>query len=543
MDPDFTVNDDLGTYTPEEIDALIEAGNAALDVLFAIEAPTDADVAEAQRVAGLVVNLSDERDSRLTAASDRAAAMSALRDSREPAEEEPVEEVIVEDEPIVEAAVEEVVVTPVTPIVAPVAASVRRIAATRTVRPKVPAKPNASMSITASADVPDFAVGSAIGDMATLTTAVINRMTGFPAPAGIEGGQMQKYSVASFRKQFPTELVADRDRDDFDVVEAAARESRLPGGSLTAAGGWCSPSETLYDFCTGETTDGLLSLPEIQVKRGGVKYTKGPDFATLYANTGFTQTEAQAIAGVVKTCYEVPCPTFTDVRLDAIGLCIKVPILTNAAYPELVQRVISGSLIAQQHRVSVALINKMVTASGAALATNGVGAVSTNTLDAVELIVAQTRQDYRLSLSANLEVIAPFWLLGAIRADLAARNGVDLLAVSDAQINAYFAVRGASVQWVYNWQPLVAGEEGYPSTVQIMAYPAGTYVKGTSQVINLSAVYDAAELSVNRYTGLFAEEGILLLNRCYTSKLLTIPVCAGGVTGAASNTACFNLTP
>ena len=34
-------------------------------------------------------------------------------------------------------------------------------------------------------------------------------------------------------------------------------------GNLSAAGGWCAPSELNYGF---------LTLPEIQVKRGGVKW-------------------------------------------------------------------------------------------------------------------------------------------------------------------------------------------------------------------------------------------------------------------------------
>ena len=35
-------------------------------------------------------------------------------------------------------------------------------------------------------------------------------------------------------------------------------------------------------------------------------------------------------------------------------------------------------------------------------------------------------------------------------------------------------------------------------------------------------------------TGLFFEQGLLLLQNCYASKLVEIVVCAGGVTGEAS---------
>jgi hypothetical protein len=220
-----------------------------------------------------------------------------------------------------------------------------------------------------------------------------------------------------------------------------------------------------------------------------------------------------------------------------------VPILLNAGYPEVVQATISQALLAHQHRVSAYTITKMVAAAGAAQVPAVLGGATSNTLTGLEFIVAGIRQDYRLSFNAPVEAVAPFWLKGAIRADLAQRNGVDLLNVSDSEIDGYLRARGINVQWVYNWQPLVSSEEGYPVTAQVLVYPAGTFVKATTDVINLSAVYDAAELSVNRYTGLFMEEGIAVFKRCYGAKLITLNVCASGVTGAANATACFTLTP
>lgn len=326
-----------------------------------------------------------------------------------------------------------------------------------------------------------------------------------------------------------------------EVLEYAASESNLSGGSLVAAGGWCAPSETLYDLCAGETTDGIIDLPEIQVKRGGVNFTSGPDFSDLYGN-GFRQTEAQAIAGTAKTCYEITCPPFTEVRLDAIGLCIKVPLLTNSAYPELTRRIASGSLIAFQHKVSVDLIADMATGAGTPIVAGGVGSVASNALNAVALVAQTTREEYRLAQNATLEVVAPMWLKEAIKGDLANRSGVDLLAVTDAQINAYFAARNVRVQWVYGYQGTVENDNGWPTTADLLVYPAGTFTKGVTDVISLDAVYDAASLEVNTMTGLFMEEGTLLIQRCWKPKVVTITVCAGGNTGAADNTGCFTNT-
>jgi hypothetical protein len=69
-------------------------------------------------------------------------------------------------------------------------------------------------------------------------------------------------------------------------------------------------------------------------------------------------------------------------------------------------------------------------------------------------------------------------------------------------------------------------------------YPAGTFIKGTTDVINVSAVYDAASLAVNTYTGLFFEEGLLVAKMCNEATLLTLAICNSGKTGIANIAAC-----
>ena len=421
----------------------------------------------------------------------------------------------------------------------PAAARSRVVAlSTRVNRPAPPERTNSPVVITAAADVPEFPTGSTIEKFDQVGKAVINRMKGFGTPSG--DGQtenLQHYGVASFRLDFPEDLTIDRHSDDMEVLEYARKEHRLPGNSLTAAGGWCAPSETIYDLCPGETVEGILSVPEVNIARGGIKYTRGPSFAEIYAAPSFCMTEAQAIAGsVTKTCIDVPCPPFVEVRLDACGLCLRVPILTQSAYPELIQRWISGSLVAFQHKMNARVIGAMVAGSGAARVFTGMGATSTDTLEALELVIMQQRQKYRLGLAKTLEVVVPLWVKGAIRADFARRSGRDSLNISDAELNSVFTNAGANVQYVYDWQDLDTTAEVYPATFNALIYPAGTWIKGTSDVINLNAVYDAASLAQNVYTALFMEQGLLVAPMCYESNLLTLPVCNAGRAGALNQT-------
>lgn len=540
----FEIAEDITTYDGEALSERITAGQAELDRLFAIEDPTAEDVAEAERVTAAVKALTSERDTRATAAAERSERMAALRaetveasEDDEP-EDEPEDE---PDDPEVEAAAE-TEDEPEQPVVKASAKSPRKRLATKTKRPDVPDTPvKQKLVITAAADNLTFATGAEMSGLDALTEAVNARVRSFNRPVGDGRGIMQQYPVAQIH--LPTDFKA-KDTWAQDEMDKVADETRLPGGSLTAAGqyGWCAPSETLYDLCAPETTDGLVDLPTMEWSRGGISYTDGPDFSTLYSSTGFTQTETQAEAGTSKGCYTVDCVPFSEERLDATGLCIKVPLLTNAAYPELTANVISRSIIAQQHRVSASLITRMVAKAGTALVATDMGGSYLSTLNAVELIAQQVREKYRMQMNATLEGVAPHWVTGLIRADIAAKTGQDVKAVTDQQIQAEFTTRGIRLQFVYNWQSLTQNAVVYPETFQLLLYPAGTFVRGTNSVISLNAVYDAASLDKNLYTGLFTEEGIGLAQRCFQSKLVTIASCAAGITGAASNTVCMAAT-
>lgn len=512
---------------------------AAFDALAGIENLTIEQITEAEGLAEHLDAIAAHQEAQVAAEEDRVNRAAALRErfSTEPQEAEPAEGDAEEDDDEDDAADEEASAEETAPAEAATKAAVpaaRAAVATlarRTARPTRPAAP--PVTITAAADVPEFATGSRIDTMDNVGKALVNRMRGFGRPTGDGTTEnLQMYGVASFALDFAEDLTVDRHSDDMEVLNRAANEHRLPGGSLVAAGGWCAPSETIYDLCPGGSTDGLLSLPEINVARGGIKYTKGPDFSALYS-AGFCQTEAQAIAGTTKPCYEVPCPPFVEVRLDACGICIKVPILTNAAYPELVSATISEAMVAHQHAMNAKVLAALATALGAPVAAAGLGAASTDTLDALLLASANIRQKYRLPLTTSLEVVVPFWAKDVLLSDVARRTGDGYGVPSDADVNAIFAAANTNVQYVYDWNPLPASATAWPANIPALIYPAGSFVKGTSDVINLNAVYDAASLATNIYTGLFFEQGVLVAAMCKTGVAINIPVCNAGRTGSA----------
>lgn len=481
-----------------------------------------------------------------TDAAEQAERLAKARGGIAPKEEAPVEEEPKDEAPVEEPAKEE---EPV--LVASGRKSVVAKAARQTVTaPEVSTKSVAT--ITAAADVPGIPTGKTLDSLDEVAEAALSRFAAMPRHR--VGNQRNRYGLATIQKGRDDEF--SMESGEFktfqEMVTAASKESRLSGGSLVAAGGWCAPSETLYDLCTIESTDGLWDVPEVRAPRGGIQFTKGPSFADIYALGGFLVTEAQMEADppTVKDCWDVECPEFEEVRMDAIGLCIRAGILTNAAYPELIRRYLEGALIAQQHRVSGNLIQRALTITGAATAIANPWENATAILTALEVAIAGERQRNRLPLSMTLEVVLPFWVKAAVRADLSQRTGVDMLAVTDQQIESYFTVRGARVQWVYNWQDLTIGAGGagapatdFPATVEALMYPAGTFVKLSLDVITLDAVYDSTNITTNTYTALFAEEGIALANTCFDAKRISLPLSVSGLTAGALINQDWNAAP
>lgn len=329
-----------------------------------------------------------------------------------------------------------------------------------------------------------------------------------------------------------------------EVLDYATSESRLEGNSLVASGGWCAPSETLYDLVSDATDAGLLSVPEVVTARGGIQFAEALNYTTLSKQMAlfrFSEEDDKVAKydgkanNTTKPCFKVPCPEWHNVRLDVIGACVQAGLLQMRAYPEMIQAVVRMVLIAHANLVSMASLQAMSEGSTkVTIAANG-GGTAAPVLDAVELQASHMRATLRLAPKATLEAVFPAWAYGAIRADLASRNGVELIDVTDADIDRFFTVRGISAQFVYNWQEISAINAdkfiGYPNQVQFLLYPAGTWVRATADIITVQGLYDSTLLSKNDYTALFTEEGFAMLKRGADSRLVSVATGTRGTTG------------
>lgn len=547
----FSLPESIEDLTADELAQLRSDARAEIDEINSVEGDlsieqldrleallTDVDTIVARE--GAVAEEAAALEARRTAARERVAGL-AEAEAAEAVEAEAVEAVEDEAEVEVEAQAEPVL-----------AAGTRTVAAAKSKAPKpAPApkkevEPVSLVSITASANVPGFDAGSPLKDMSQLTEAFLQRVQSFGGsnPKDMKAGvyemspRASKFGVANIRRS-DRENVVDKEMSLEQQFAVIMNAGKLPEGglqSLIAAGGWCAPSETIYELFSYHTSEGLLDIPEVTARRGGIQFTKGPDFMTIFgdSNAGFIQTETQAEAGTTKPCYALTCPPFQEVRLDAIGFCATAPILTEAAYPELVRQVLDMLAVGHARRKSATTIARIVaniatnTGQLAAVTFAPVGGAGNqsglaDSLAAGELRANQIRQTLAMSPNAVIEGMLPYWARGVFRTELSRRLGLDSpFRISDSDIDGYWAERNIRFQYVYDLQMLGSGAAGtvggtagwtaWPTTLDFYMWPAGAYTRLVNDVISLNAVYDHDLLTGNEYTAAFVEEGMAVAN-------------------------------
>lgn len=507
------------------------------------------------------------------AAADREAKANELATKVRPADtegatetvegEEPIDGEVVEDAEEEEERKEKAPDAPATETAVTASSAARSTRITLPgLRGRRPAAQHSHALAVAAPDVPGFAQGASM-DLQDMGRAIADRLTGFNpssfAAAALAGRSLRnQYSIASIRKDYNGLMIGDEGPEETArILAKAADESRLQGGSLVASGGWCAPSETIYDlFDEGVSRDGIFTLPEVGVSRGGIRFARGFDYSKIFSEAkGFHYTEEQDKAGTYgvdangigngteggKPCYVVECNTFDEVRLEVDGLCIQAGLLQRRAYPELIAQAVQLALIAHDHRMADRRVQKIVDGSTAVtMPGEAVGALAP-VLDAIEKQVEHYRYVHRMGRGTTLEAVFPFWIHGAIRSDLSRRLGVDMVDVTDARINAWFASRGVQPQFIYNWQDITGDASAFTAwagEVKFLLYRAGTWVGASSDIISLDTIYDTQLLANNDYTALFTEEGTLVAKRGTDSRVVTVPICPNGYTAAGVEIAC-----
>lgn len=421
-----------------------------------------------------------------------------------------------------------------------------------------PKTPGISSVLRAAAENLSFSAGEGV-DWAQTGAALNQRlksfnMSAYQRAADNNRHMQERHGLVTLNREIPEHLqITSNVPEDIDaVLQLATNEKNLPKGSLVASGGWCAPSETMYGLVQlGGSRDGMLSVPEVGISRGGVSFTKGPDFSTLYsaiAKGEWSITEKDDIDGkyakgtgaeagqnVVgdKPNYKVECTDFEEHRLDVDGIWITAGLLQSRGYPEMLAHTVRNGLVAHDHKLNGSMIAQMAAGSDLVTIPTGQAGAIAPLLTSIELQVEHFRYLRRMGRTATVEAALPFWIRGVVRTDLAKQIGVAEYDVPDTRIDGWFRTRGIAPQYVYNWQGIEGTAKGsfvaWPTTVDIMLYPAGTWFRGASDLITMDTTYDSLLLRQNDFTALFTEEAWFVAKRGHDSRLLRVPLDASGV--------------
>lgn len=535
---------------PTKLAELITAATEQFETIHGNpEGVSESDINTLETLRDLIVGARGELDERGRRAGEMAARLAGLaEDIATPAEAEadepdgdpdPEPDVEVPDTP--ESLADETPAPALTASRAPI--RVRASQIPRSATPATNKTARRAYHLIAAADVPGVPAGSPITTGLALAEAIEGRF------ASMGGTARHQAGVAVIKRVTAPEFsVPDKagNQEFTEIVDRVANETLLPGNSLIAAAGWCAPSETDYSLCPIlEGLDHMVDLPTIGMNRGGLKYFSSPQFQQVYEGLAKqVLTEANLIANTPKTCIEAPCPTTTEVRMDALPLCIRADILQSRGYPEAVADFARRVQIAQQRFVNRNVIARMV--AGSESATSALvptrRGLSHQLLDELELKATWLRDLYHMSENDTMEVVLPVWARVLVRQDMAKRNAVGVNEVTNAMVDRHFAGIQVRVQWVRDWQDLATGTGGppatfappatWPTSVIALMYPAGTWIKAERDVIRLDAVYDHASLTLNKFTALFSEDGLAVFRRCTRSLAITINgLCVSGAMG------------
>ncbi|MFH8805232.1 major capsid protein [Streptomyces sp. NPDC017936] len=451
----------------------------------------------------------------------------------------------------------------------------RRVASLSQVRERAPQArvPAATMAVTASVDIPGVAAGQTMPTLEALGEAFRAKAKAIPTTQYGDRGA-PRHLVASVRNQFDHTV---DDRTSASTIEELWHSMTQEGGkaeALLAGGGWCAPSETSYDFFNiADTPVGLVDLPTVGISRGGIRFPVSPSIGDVFftnagsnpasgfggfgvtfsnASDPWLWTEADDIATVTgsvnKPTLRVPCPTFSEERLEAYGISLTAGNLTDDAYPEATQNFIRLLRAAYAHVINARIISLMVARSTSAITLGGNVPATQTILNAVELAAIDYRAKYAMREDAVLEVVLPRWALAVIRADLAWRTNVERESVSDAQITAWFTDRSVRPQFVSDWQVRGTGQFGrtsanmtaWPTSVDMMMYAAGTFLHGNGLQLDLGVIRDSVLNAENDFTALWAEEAHLVAKVGHESRLYRVSYQVNGA-GSAGLTAAAQL--
>ena len=398
----------------------------------------------------------------------------------------------------------------------------------------------ATVAITAGADIPGYTAGSSISSMAEVAEAMAKRLHGLRR---VNGGDGEQHIVASISTQFPEARTLNQDAQaNWDKVQAVVGPE-----ALVASGGHQAPFEVKYDiFGLGSAVRPVRdSLPRFQADRGGIRYITPPVLSSYASAVGVwtaANDSAETPSPASKLSLTVAAAAETTVSTDAVTLQLQFGNLLSRAYPELIARHNELGLIQHAREAEGNLMAKIGAASTAVTSTSVIG-MGRDFLVQLGRASAAYRARHRLDADAPLRAIIPAWVKDAMAADLTLSMPGDSTLNAYAEIDAYIASRGIIATFALDTaagaSPFGAQGSGamveFPDTFVWYIFAEGSFLFLDGGTLDLGVIRDSTLVGTNDYK-MFVEtfENVALVG--VESLQVTSTINVNGVAAALRDT-------
>ncbi len=282
----------------------------------------------------------------------------------------------------------------------------------------------------------------------------------------------------------------------------------------------------------------MVQVPTVGAPRGRLTYPVSPSYATIRASGGWEDAVAQQhtnqedIDGGTKANFSVACPSTTTCTIDAYPVILEYSNFTQRFYPEQVAHTLAESMRFNAHFVNATLIAVMVAASTAELGGDPGGGALVNVAHLIGFSAAKYRDNFRMSPTATLTLVAPAWVLDALAADLIARDSTMTFENAKGRVSSVFAGFGVSVQWVQDYQSIGDNDDaGWPDAADFLLYAPGTFIRLDEGRLDLGIVRDSTLNATNDFQ-IFTETFEAVCEIGHDSwNLQDIAICPTGSTG------------
>jgi hypothetical protein len=450
------------------------------------------------------------------------------------------------------------------------AAARRRIGSNNTGAPAKAARtlPQVAFRTTAAVGLREAQPGEQI-DRAQLYSAFGTRIKSVMG-SKFAGPRPERYEVATVRADFPEERTltrADSSLVVMDKIQAAVNTARgihaQDNAQALVAAGLCAPLENLYDIEVIGDDDRPVrdALVRFGADRGGIQYRPSIDGVAQTGGIGvWTAANDEADPLVPKVCAEIDCPDLITATVDAIYQCLTFSNMSTRFDPEWMDSIIRSQRVAHARFAENRLLTQLVTGSKTVYSTQLLGAVR-DALWTLDHMIAYFRNVHRLRNDVPLRMIAPLWLLNMLRADITYQmvgDGLQSLAITDAEIASWFAVRNVNITWHLDgidpadittpdpdivvpaqfYTTLTTGSPvpGFPDAVSTLLFREGDWLHLDGGTLDLGTVRDSTLNGENRFQT-FAESWEGLAFRGIESFQLVLRLNPTGASAATVSTA------